>query len=189
MNGTTATRSSQVRRLHSFRGARASLVTAIMAILFVVALPAGATFAAPPSPGPDTNITNVPGPAPQDVGPTDLQLCTEDCGPDDPPTQWPGDLEVCTEDCGPDDPPTQWPGDLEVCTEDCGGDDDGGENGNENGGGDDGIDDDIPVPTRIDTGNALADADGTANEFWVIAAVAAAVGLSALTYRSIRDQR
>jgi hypothetical protein len=38
-------------------------------------------------------------------GPTDEQVCTEDCGPDDPePPTGPGGFEVCTEDCGPDDP-------------------------------------------------------------------------------------
>ena len=86
----------------------------------------------------------------------------------------PDDFQVCTEDCGPDD--------------DYDGSDEGGDE-NEPAGGDDGTDDEIPVPTRIDTGMAPAPAEEAAHELLVIMAVAAAVGVSALTYRSIRGQR
>ena len=181
MTGTATLRPAQVRQPRSARGTRASWLAAITAIFFVLALPAGVTFAAPiPEPAiPGPELIDPPAPVVPELPPPDFEVCTEDCGPDDPPVDGPDDFEVCTEDCG-------------------GGDEDGGENGNEdgggdegtdeNGGGDDGTDEEIPLPTRIDTGNSSAGGDGMADAFWMIAAIVA-VALSAVGYRVIRDQR
>ena len=54
-----------------------------------------------------TGFAAAPAGAVPPVGPPDVQVCTEDCGPDpeEPEVpEGPGSFETCTEDCGPDDP-------------------------------------------------------------------------------------
>ena len=120
-----------------------------------------------PDPGPlqpfDPGSLTNPIPVPlQPVDPGDLTNPTDD--PTDPPTG-PGDLTNPTDE--PTDPPTG-PGDLtnpQPCPThgDCGGDNGGGDNGGgDNGGGDKGhhSTSDVPVPTRVDAGEASAPSAG-----------------------------
>jgi hypothetical protein len=55
-----------------------------------------------------TGLTIAPAAAGGPVGPGDVQVCTQDCGPEpEEPEPWgPGGFQVCTEDCGPDEPET-----------------------------------------------------------------------------------
>jgi hypothetical protein len=66
-----------------------------------------------------TGFAAAPAGAVPPVGPTDEQVCTEDCGPDEPDGPiGPGGFEVCTEDCSshPDEPetPEEDPGDAPI---------------------------------------------------------------------------